>query len=122
MTGLEASLFKGKEGVDIVEANLELHETCLKVVQTSEALKRRRAALDIGEWAMLSRMKNDTYLRVKMNACAIKQGIRDRLRQRKFELERLERSYRQTVNSRSCAFTFSCLLLTKCRSETAYSY
>ena len=33
-----------------------------------------------------------------MNACALKARIRDHLRQRKFELERLERSYRKTVN------------------------
>ena len=33
-----------------------------------------------------------------MNALALKQRIRDRLRQRKFELEILERAYRKTVN------------------------
>lgn len=33
-----------------------------------------------------------------MNALALKQRLRDRLRQRKFELEKLERSYRRTVN------------------------
>ncbi|KIJ06019.1 hypothetical protein PAXINDRAFT_20761 [Paxillus involutus ATCC 200175] len=32
-----------------------------------------------------------------MNALAVKTRIRDRLRQRKFELERIERAYRQTV-------------------------
>jgi hypothetical protein len=35
-----------------------------------------------------------------MNACALKARLRDRLRQRKFELERLERSYRITVNGK----------------------
>ena len=33
-----------------------------------------------------------------MNAYALKTRIRDRLCQRKFELKRLERSYRKTVN------------------------
>ncbi|KIJ59145.1 hypothetical protein HYDPIDRAFT_33444 [Hydnomerulius pinastri MD-312] len=32
-----------------------------------------------------------------MNALAVKTQIRDRLRQRKFELERIERAYRQTI-------------------------
>jgi hypothetical protein len=46
----------------------------------------------------LEKMKKDIYLTVRLNALAIKTRIRDRLRQRKFELERLERSYRATVN------------------------
>ncbi|KII83461.1 hypothetical protein PLICRDRAFT_84861, partial [Plicaturopsis crispa FD-325 SS-3] len=36
-----------------------------------------------------------------MNARALKKRIRDRLRQRKFELERLEREYRNTVNEKN---------------------
>jgi hypothetical protein len=36
-----------------------------------------------------------------MNACAVKTRIRERLRQCKFELERLERAYRTTVNGTS---------------------
>ncbi|KAG1845352.1 hypothetical protein F4604DRAFT_1884323 [Suillus subluteus] len=47
----------------------------------------------------LEKMKKDIYLTVHLNARAIKTRIRDRLRQQKFELERLERSYRATVNA-----------------------
>jgi hypothetical protein len=35
-----------------------------------------------------------------MNARSLKHRIRDRLRQRKFELEKLERAYRHTVNGK----------------------
>ncbi|KAG1853811.1 hypothetical protein C8R48DRAFT_610440 [Suillus tomentosus] len=41
-------------------------------------------------------MKNDIYLTIHLNARAVKTRIRDRLRQRKFELERLERSFART--------------------------
>jgi hypothetical protein len=67
-------------------------------VKTADTLRRRRAALGTEDKVNLERMKKDIYLTVRLNALAIKTRIRDRLRQRKFELERLERSYRATVN------------------------
>ncbi|KAF7969641.1 hypothetical protein HWV62_26779 [Athelia sp. TMB] len=55
-------------------------------------------ALGISEAAALNGLKNNNFLKTWMNALAVKQRLRDRLRQRKFELERLERSYRRTIN------------------------
>jgi len=87
----------------IVDLTLELDEAHNKVTHTTETLRRRRAALGVHQRASLTKLMNNTYLTIQMNARALKIRIRDRLRQRKFELERLERSYRQTVNS---MFTF----------------
>ncbi|KIK34354.1 hypothetical protein CY34DRAFT_17776 [Suillus luteus UH-Slu-Lm8-n1] len=56
-------------------------------------------ALGTEDKVNLEKMKKDIYLTVRLNALAIKTRICDRLRQRKFELERLERSYRATVNA-----------------------
>ncbi|EGO18843.1 hypothetical protein SERLADRAFT_374897 [Serpula lacrymans var. lacrymans S7.9] len=42
-------------------------------------------------------MKKNTYLQLQMNTLALKHRIREHLRQQKFELERLERSYRRTL-------------------------
>ncbi|KAG2123852.1 hypothetical protein DEU56DRAFT_917259 [Suillus clintonianus] len=56
-------------------------------------------ALGMEDKVNLEKMKKDTYLTVRLNALAIKTRIHDRLRQRKIELERLERSYRATVNA-----------------------
>jgi uncharacterized protein (DUF342 family) len=109
VTDLEATLCQGDEDLDVVDVNIELQEARTKVSQISATLKQRRAALGVGERARLSRLKNDTYLRVKMNARAVKKRIRDRLRQRKFKLERLERSYRQTVNSKSAGIKCFCV-------------
>ncbi|KAG1787991.1 uncharacterized protein HD556DRAFT_1245804 [Suillus plorans] len=47
----------------------------------------------------LEKLKKNIYLTVHLNAYAITTHIRDCLCQQKFELERLERSYRVTVNA-----------------------
>ncbi|KAG1814586.1 uncharacterized protein BJ212DRAFT_1300405 [Suillus subaureus] len=47
----------------------------------------------------LEKMKKDMYLTVHLNALAVKTRIRDHLHQCKFELERLKRSYRATINA-----------------------
>ena len=88
---------------NIVEFDMQLMDAQTWCVRTADTLRRRRAALGIEEMSSLEKMKKDVYLTVRLNARAVKTRIRDRLRQRKFELERLERSYRTTVNG---ALTF----------------
>ncbi|KAL6305915.1 hypothetical protein BKA93DRAFT_730537, partial [Sparassis latifolia] len=83
----------------IEEVSLKLMEARSKVVNVKQALQRKKTALGVGERLQLSHLINNAFLRLRMNAHAVKQRIRDRLHQRKFELERLERSYRQTVNN-----------------------
>ncbi|KAG1809896.1 uncharacterized protein HD556DRAFT_1428135 [Suillus plorans] len=87
---LEMQLYVGAVA-NVVEFNLQL----------ADARSRRQADL--------MTMKNDIYLTIRLNAHTVKTRIRDRLRQHKFELERLERSYRATVNEH------------KLRSNTQYS-
>ncbi|KAG2109214.1 hypothetical protein DEU56DRAFT_874510 [Suillus clintonianus] len=84
---------------NIGEVSLQLADARSRYKKTSDTLRRRRAALGTEDKVNLEKMKKDTYLTVRLNALAIKTRIRDRLRQRKFELERLERSYRATVNA-----------------------
>ena len=63
------------------------------------------------ETCMLLRdISTNDYLRLHMNAHALKQCIQDRLCQRKFELERLKQAYRMTVNDKRS--TFLTILLT----------
>lgn len=59
---------------------------------------RLYSALGIAESESLLRLKQSKFLQQRMNALAIKHRMRDKLRQRKFENERLERAYRRTVN------------------------
>ncbi|KAG1860952.1 hypothetical protein F4604DRAFT_1882527 [Suillus subluteus] len=83
---------------NIGEVNLQLVDARSRYKKTADTLRHRRAALGTEDKVNLEKMKKDIYLTVRLNARAIKTRIRDRLRQRKFELETLERSYRATVN------------------------
>jgi hypothetical protein len=76
----------------------------------SQSLRRKKAALGVSEQAELRQLINSDFLRIQMNARALKTKLRDRLRQRKFEIELLERSYRHTSNSKFL-FTYSDIII-----------
>ncbi|KAH9828839.1 uncharacterized protein C8Q71DRAFT_859379 [Rhodofomes roseus] len=80
------------------EIDLQLSELRPKQLRVSAAIMNKRSALGVGETSQLSRLTKSKFLQLRMNARALKQRIRDRLRQRKFELDRLERAHRQTMN------------------------
>ncbi|KAJ7070464.1 hypothetical protein B0H15DRAFT_957666 [Mycena belliarum] len=61
-------------------------------------LDRKEAALGVTERQSLNGLGSSQYLQLKMNARALKRRLRDRLRARKFELDRVERSFRRLVN------------------------
>lgn len=84
--------------VDIVVTHdaLESSRAHLKRLERSRALKF--STLGVDESIALVTLKSNKYLTARMNALALKHRLRDRLRQRKFEMERLERSYRRTMN------------------------
>ena len=94
---LEMQLLQGSG--DPLLLDMQLKEMRARRARIITAIQRKRAALGLDERAQLSRLAKSKFLQLRMNACALKQRIRDRLRQRKFELDRLERSHRQTVNS-----------------------
>ncbi|EIW74314.1 hypothetical protein CONPUDRAFT_18808, partial [Coniophora puteana RWD-64-598 SS2] len=65
--------------------------------RSSETLRRRIASLGTPARIEFSRLKGDIYLQARMEALAVKTRIRDRLRQRKFEMSRVvERPYRES--------------------------
>lgn len=94
---LETQLLQGLG--DPHDLDMRLEEMRARRACTIATIQRKHAALGLDERAQLSRLAKSKFLQLRMNARALKQRIRDRLRQRKFELDRLERSYRQTVNS-----------------------
>ncbi|KAH7905169.1 hypothetical protein BJ138DRAFT_1231768 [Hygrophoropsis aurantiaca] len=83
---------------NIAELIMQLLAARLRLEQAQVSLRRKISALGVHEKANLAALKKSAYLRVRMNARALKTRIRNRLRDRKFEIEKLERSYRQTVN------------------------
>jgi len=81
---------------DEVQEDLEEYQTKLAKLRTSIANKRSKLSVD-GR-LNLTKLMGNVFLKERMNALALKQRIRDRLRYRKFELENMERAYRNTVN------------------------
>jgi hypothetical protein len=84
--------------IDVVELASQIADARASYVKLQDSVRRRRTALGVGQCAALQRIRDSLFLQIRMNARAVKTRIRDRLRQRKFELERLERSYRQVVS------------------------
>ena len=94
---LEGQLVDGSGDPEHLDVRLgELRAQRSKIITT---IQRKRSALGVNERARLSQLSRSKFLQLRMNARALKQRLRDRLRQRKFELDRLERSYRQTASS-----------------------
>lgn len=95
---LESQLMSDFSGSDVPE---ELERLRAQHSRFVDSLRRKRAALGVDERAHLALLRQNNFLRIRMNARALKHRIRNRLRQRKFELEMLERAYRQTINGES---------------------
>lgn len=118
---LDATIASEREEVTRLQAST--NDATADVVAAFDALRSTRAylngliarrdrqfaALGVTESASLVRLKQSKFLQQRMNALALKHRMRDKLRQRKFENERLERAYRRTVNGMFllmfCAFT-----------------
>ncbi|KAI5983957.1 hypothetical protein EDD15DRAFT_2390612 [Pisolithus albus] len=93
---LEKDLLHGV--ADMTDLNIQIAECHNKIMCFKQALQRQKTVLGMNGYANLAKIQNSAYLQLQMHALSIKKRIRDRLRQRKFELERLERSYRHTVS------------------------
>jgi hypothetical protein len=80
---------------EIATAELEL-ETALNVLaKATSKVTKKESSMGVDARQELHRLLKSPFLGKKMNARALKMRIRERLRARKFELDRLERSYRQ---------------------------
>ena len=91
------SFILSTDGIDVPQ---QLEDSRAQQAQIVDSLRRKRAALGVEEHAHLTLLRQNKFLRIRMNARSLKHRIRDRLRQRKFELEKLERAYRHTVNGK----------------------
>jgi hypothetical protein len=88
------------DSTDFSDVLQELEGSRTQHGQIVQSLYRKRVALGVDERAHLTLLCQNDFLRIRMNAQSLKQRIRDRLRQRKFELEKLERAYRHTINGK----------------------
>lgn len=80
-----------------------MYQTDLKTAQEALSkaelsLRRKEAALGVNEHEELKNLANSEYMRLRMNARALKLRLRERLRARKFEMDVVERAYRRLLN------------------------
>lgn len=88
---------------DITDVIHQLQDARQHLSKLEQGIHRKRTSLGVSEQADLVRLKENSFLRLRMNALALKQRLWDRLCQRKFEMEKFERSYRHGTN-RKCIF------------------
>jgi hypothetical protein len=110
---MEATLEEGLDNYDgdVTEFMVLLEEARAKASRIRETFRRKKMALGVDGRLNLQRLTNNAFLHLRMNAHALKKRVRDRLRQRKFELEHLERAYRRTSNGKSIYCRLSSMLI-----------
>ncbi|KIJ61378.1 hypothetical protein HYDPIDRAFT_31467 [Hydnomerulius pinastri MD-312] len=93
----EQEITKILEMEDLLAAHAEAIATLKLQLMTNRIVDLATFNMEITE-AHAHHNKSNKYLRLRMNTLTLKTRLRERLRQCKFELERIERSYRQTIN------------------------
>ena len=99
---LETMVEEGEypEGMDFYAADEALYDLNNRLQKAKHAVDVKRTKLGVDHQLALHKLLGNEFLRLRMNALALKQRIRERLRHRKFELENLERAYRTTINQK----------------------
>ncbi|KAF8957681.1 hypothetical protein BDZ97DRAFT_1669429 [Flammula alnicola] len=87
------------EDYAIAEAELRLPEVRERFEKAAAQVKAAENGLGVDERAKLKQLANNPFISTRMNTRALKIRLRERLRSRKFELDRLERSFRHQVNN-----------------------
>ncbi len=97
---LQAMLETGdyKDGITADEIQMLLEEAHQHAKQVQKSVSSKKSKLSVDGRLNLTKLIGNVFLKNCMNALALKECIRDRLRQCKFELENLERAYRKTIN------------------------
>lgn len=82
------------------------------LADTKSKLKNKEQALGVKEKARLAKVAASPYYDLRMKGRALKHRLRDRLRSRKFELDRVERSVRHRMQATGTAILYvvACLL------------
>lgn len=99
--GLDQKLISGDYGEDMsVEDVLAARRAIVqKQIAIDGNIKTKKKRLGVKDQENLKNLMGNKFLQLKLNARALKQRLRDRLRNRKFELERLERAYWQSSSN-----------------------
>jgi len=98
--GYQKALMDGvyPDGLTSVDLATLVEDVQKNIIRAKKAVANKKGKLSVDGRLNLAKLVGNEFLRKRMNALALKQRIRDRLRNRKFELTNLERAYRKTVN------------------------
>jgi DNA repair exonuclease SbcCD ATPase subunit len=88
----------GDQASEIAELQLKLVQAQSRAERLSDNIKSKRQALGVDGRLNLARVANSKFLHLRMTAYSLKKRISDRLCARRFELERLDRAYKQNSN------------------------
>ncbi|KAG6913223.1 hypothetical protein DXG01_008639 [Tephrocybe rancida] len=83
---------------EYADARTELESVHKRLEELRTRIRRKQAVLGVGDRTQLTNLINNPFLALRMQMLALKQRLRDRLRFRKFELDRLERLFRKQVH------------------------
>jgi len=99
---LETMMEEGEypEGMDLYGADEALYDLNNWLRKAKHAVDVKKKKLGVDHQLELHKLLGNEFLRLRMNALALKQRIWERLRHCKFKLENLERAYRTTVNQK----------------------
>lgn len=101
---LQAELLAARTDTPIIETQEKLTAAHQVRIETEEHVKLLRDRLGVDGRLNLTRLINDRYLQRRMNARNLRMRILQRLRERKFELERMQHSYRNVLNGTPSTF------------------
>jgi hypothetical protein len=83
------------------DVELRLAEAKKALSSAESRVHASESALGVKERTKLEKLLGSPFIAARMNARALKLRLRERLCSRKFELDRIERSYRNHVNGMS---------------------
>ncbi|KAJ3779908.1 hypothetical protein GGU10DRAFT_381540 [Lentinula aff. detonsa] len=107
-TAIEEALIKNLENIiidgaselyEIAEAEMELPNLQERLDKVHKHLVSKERALGVEGKSQYNHLASSPFITDRMNACALKVRLRQRLQARKFERDRLERTFRQQLNT-----------------------
>ena len=99
---LQRSFLEAVEDEDPDAASYQIQfESAKEALASAEKnLRQKEQALGVEQYQALNDLGRSEYINLRMNARALKLRLRERLRSRKFELDRVERSYRRLTTGK----------------------
>lgn len=94
----------GSLAFDVANATAKLPGAQEKLRSAQRSLKIKERSLGVDAKQQLEHLKTSKFLEKRMNAMAVKTRLLTKLRARKFERDRVERTFRTQLNGNYCHY------------------